>query len=157
MPVDCLSLASAPSTLVEMVQGLAQVRVAEYFVVGGAGPASGLGTSTTLLVFAFALSMGRGRRRSRTVRARATEHSLRRACSARSWLGSRAANCCCWGGAERGGMGGNLLRGAVANLGAVRERAAAWSAVSTSRSALMSSRSWRSSKWGRPRREAGHR
>ena len=40
MPVDWLSLASDPSTLVEMVHGLAQVRVAEYFVVGGAGPAS---------------------------------------------------------------------------------------------------------------------
>ena len=40
MPVDWLSLASAPSTLVEMVHGLTQVRVAEYFVVGGAGPAS---------------------------------------------------------------------------------------------------------------------
>ena len=40
MPVDWLSLASAPSTLVEMVHGLAQVRVTEYFVVGGAGPAS---------------------------------------------------------------------------------------------------------------------
>ena len=40
MPVDWLSLACAPSTLVEMVHGLAQVRVAEYFVVGGAGPAS---------------------------------------------------------------------------------------------------------------------
>ena len=40
MPVDWLSLASAPSTLVGMVHGLAQVRVAECFVVGGAGPAS---------------------------------------------------------------------------------------------------------------------
>ena len=40
MPVDWLSLASAPSTLVEMVHGLAQVRVAECLVVGGAGPAS---------------------------------------------------------------------------------------------------------------------
>ena len=40
MPVDWLSLACAPSTLVEMVHGLAQVRVAECFVVGGAGPAS---------------------------------------------------------------------------------------------------------------------
>ena len=40
MPVDWLSLACAPSTLVEMVHGVAQVRVAECFVVGGAGPAS---------------------------------------------------------------------------------------------------------------------
>ena len=40
MPVDWLSLACAPSTLVEMVHGLALVRVAECFVVGGAGPAS---------------------------------------------------------------------------------------------------------------------
>ena len=40
MPVDWLSLASAPSTLVDMVHGLAQVRVAECLVVGGAGPAS---------------------------------------------------------------------------------------------------------------------
>ena len=39
MPVDWLSLASAPSTLVEMVHGLAQVRVAECLVIGGAGPA----------------------------------------------------------------------------------------------------------------------
>ena len=40
MPVDWLSLGSTPSTLVDMVHGLAQVRVAECFVVGGAGPAS---------------------------------------------------------------------------------------------------------------------
>ena len=40
MPVDWLKVPSAPSTLVEMVHGLAQVRVAECLVVGGAGPAS---------------------------------------------------------------------------------------------------------------------
>ena len=40
MPVDWLKVPSAPSTLVDMVHGLAQVRLAECLVVGGAGPAS---------------------------------------------------------------------------------------------------------------------
>ena len=40
MAVDWLSVPSAPSALVDMVHGLAQVRMAECLVVGGAGPAS---------------------------------------------------------------------------------------------------------------------
>ena len=40
MAVDWLSVPSAPSTLVDMVHGLAQVRMAECLVIGGAGPAS---------------------------------------------------------------------------------------------------------------------
>ena len=40
MPVNWLKVPSAPSTLVEMVHGLAQVRLAECLVIGGAGPAS---------------------------------------------------------------------------------------------------------------------
>ena len=40
MPVDWLKVPSAASTLVDMVHGLAQVRLAECLVIGGAGPAS---------------------------------------------------------------------------------------------------------------------
>ena len=40
MPVDWLKVPSAPPTLVDMVHGLAQVRMAECLVIGGAGPAS---------------------------------------------------------------------------------------------------------------------
>ena len=40
MAVDWLSVPSAPSTLVDMVHGLAQGRMAECLVIGGAGPAS---------------------------------------------------------------------------------------------------------------------
>ena len=40
MPVDWLSAPSAPRTLVDMVHGLARVRLDDSLVVGGAAPAS---------------------------------------------------------------------------------------------------------------------
>ena len=54
MPVDWLKMPSAPSTLVDMVHGLGQVRLADSLVVGGAAP-----TSSAELVAADA---GRGSR-----------------------------------------------------------------------------------------------
>ena len=40
MPVDWLSAPSAPRTLVDMVHGLARVRLDDSLVIGGAAPAS---------------------------------------------------------------------------------------------------------------------